>query len=85
MRVTANGYRIAFGDDENVKLIVVMDALLDEYTKITKLYTWNEWIVGYVNHISVKLFQTMIEVEFITPVLWGITNDLVSGDKENIV
>lgn len=53
--------------------------------KVTKLDTWNEWIVGYVNYISIKQFKKMMELEFSTPILWRITNELFSGDTDYIV
>ena len=44
---------VSFCDDEN-KIIIVVVGYTAEYTKATDLYTLNEWIVWYVNYISIK-------------------------------
>ena len=44
---------VSFCDDEN-KIIIVVVGYTTEYTKATDLYTLNEWIVWYVNYISIK-------------------------------
>lgn len=41
-----NGYGISFWGDEDVLILVlIMDAQLCEYTKITDLYTLKGWIL----------------------------------------
>lgn len=50
--------------------------------KITKLDTWNEWIVGYVNYISIKQLIKIMELAFITPILWSITNEWFRGNTD---
>lgn len=60
--MTDNEYRIAFGDDEIVlKLIVVQIVHLCEYTKKIKLYALNMEIVWYLNYNSVKLLVKIWE------------------------
>lgn len=45
--VTANGYKVSFGDDRNIqKLVGVMVAQLCNLLKITEFYSKNRWIYG---------------------------------------
>lgn len=75
------------GTDENVlKLTVAGNARLSEYTKrYCTVSTLNEWIIWHVNYVSLKLFKKTTHAEFITSVLWGITNEFFSGNKDNTV
>lgn len=55
--MTANGYKVSFGDDENIlKLDLVMIAQL---SILKMMYTLNGWTLWYVNYIAIKLSQKM--------------------------
>ena len=52
----AKGYRVSFMGNENVlKLIVMMNAQLFDNTKDTQLFILNGQIVWDVNYVSIKL------------------------------
>lgn len=57
----AKGYSVSFGGNENVlRLIMLIIAQLCEYIKNIELYTLNEWTVWYVIYISIKVLQKIL-------------------------
>ena len=53
-KVIASGCGVYLGDDENVLDLVVMVVQFFKYAKNTELYILKEWLLRYVNYISIK-------------------------------
>lgn len=54
---------VSFGGYENILNFMVMAAQLVNILKIIVSYTLNEWIIWYMNHISIKWLSKKKEKE----------------------
>ena len=70
-RMRAKQCQLLWGMNGNVlKVIVVMDTQLCEHNKAVKLYTLNEWIVWYVNYISIKQLKDIGKAKYCNEKIW---------------
>jgi hypothetical protein len=69
--VITNGPWVSFLGAENIlKCAVVIVAQLWEHTKAIGMYTWNEWVVWYVNYIPIKILKKTEKSPALKPQLW---------------